>query len=44
MSPAAQILSLEGVVSAVVGVEKAKEWEVQTLEELGHQAVGKDKG
>ena len=41
MPLAVQILALEGVVSAVVGVEKAKEWEVQMLEELGHQVVGR---
>ena len=39
-----KILSLEGVVSAVVGVEKAKEWEVQMLEGLGHQAADTNKG
>ena len=39
-----QILALEGVVSAVAGVEKAREWEVQMLEEMGHQVVGTDKG
>ena len=44
MPSATQILSLEGVVSAIVGVEKAREWEVQMLEELGHQAVDTDKG
>ena len=35
MPPVVQILALEGVVSAVVGVEKAREWEVQMLEEPG---------
>ena len=44
MPLAVQICVLEGVVSAVAGVEKEKEWEVQMLEELGHQVVGKDKG
>ena len=39
-----QILALEGVVVAGAGVEKAREVKVQMLEELGHQAVGKDKG
>ena len=43
MPPAAQILALEGVVSAVVGAEKAREWEVQMLEELGHQVADMDK-
>ena len=38
-----QILALEGVVSAVVGVEKAREWVVQMLEELGHQVADMDK-
>ena len=36
-----KILAPEGVVVAVVGVEKAKEVEVQMLEELEHQAVNK---
>ena len=44
MPPVVQLRSLEGVVSAVAGVEKAREWEVQMLEELGHQAGGMDKG
>ena len=39
-----QILALEGVVVAIAGVEKEREWKVEMLEELGHQAVGKDKG
>ena len=43
MPPVVEILVLEGVVSAVAGVEKVKEWEVQMLEELGHQAMGMDK-
>ena len=38
-----QRLSLEGVVSVVVGVEKAREWAVQMLEELGHQVADMDK-
>ena len=44
LHPAAQILALEEVVSVVAGVEEAREGEVQMLEELGHQAVGTDKG
>ena len=44
MPPAVQRLALEGVVIAVAGVEKAKEWEVRMLEEMGHQVVGTDKG
>ena len=44
MPLAVQILALEGVVSAVAGVEKATEWEVQMLEEMGHQVADKDKG
>ena len=39
-----QIFSLDGVVSAIAGVEKAREWEVQMLEELGHQVADMDKG
>ena len=43
MPPVVQILALEGVVSAVAGVEKAREWEVQMLKELGHQVSDMDK-
>ena len=39
-----QILALEGVVFFVAGVEKAREVEVQRLEELEHQAMDKDNG
>ena len=39
-----QILAREWIVVVIAGVEKAREVEVQMLEELGHQAVGKDKG
>ena len=34
-----QILALEGVVVAFVGVEKARETEVPMLEELEHQTA-----
>ena len=37
-----QILALEGAVGVVAGVEKARELEVQMLEELEHQAMDKD--
>ena len=44
MRLAVKILAPEGVVVAVAGVEKAREVEVQMLEELGHKAVDKDNG
>ena len=41
--PTVQILALEWVVSAIVGVEKEMEWEVQMLEGPGHQVANMDK-
>ena len=42
--PAVQILALEGAVSAVAGLEEAREMEAHMLEELAHQAVDKGNG
>ena len=39
-----QILALEGAVSAVAGLEEAREVEAHMMEELAHQAVDKGKG